>query len=180
MQAYAMIPPILLELASQFLVLSLLSFGGGAATLPDIQRRVVDVHHWLTNVEFTQMFALSQAAPGPNVLVVSLIGWKVAGVAGGIIAMLSMCAPSSVLTYWVAYASERFREAPLRVAIQRGLLPVTVGMMVASGYVLMRTTDHSIAAYVWTIVTAATITLTRIHPLWLLGIGAALGVFGWM
>lgn len=172
--------PVLVELALQFMLLSLLSFGGANATLPDIHRRVVDVHHWLTNVEFTQMFALSQAAPGPNVLVVSLIGWKVAGVAGGIIAMASMCAPSSVLTYWVAHISDRFREAPLRIAIQRGLVPVTVGMIVASGYVLMQTTDHNVAAYALTIFTALVVTMTRLHPLWLLAVGAVVGAMGWV
>ena len=175
-----MIPPVLLELASQFLVLSLLSFGGANATLPDIHRRVVDVHHWLTNSEFTQMFALSQAAPGPNVLIVSLIGWKVAGVLGGIVAMLSMCTPSSVLAYWVAHASDRFREAPLRIAIQRGLLPVTVGLIVASGFVLMRTTDHGTVAYVLTLVTLVLMTVTRIHPLLLLAAGAIVGALGWI
>ncbi|HEV8500035.1 MAG TPA: chromate transporter [Casimicrobiaceae bacterium] len=176
--AYAMIPPILVELASQFLVLSLLSFGGGMATLPEIHRRVVEVHGWLTDASFAQMFALSQAAPGPNVLVVSLIGWKVAGVAGGVVAMLAMCAPSSVLAYLVAHASDRFREAPLRVAIQRGLVPITVGMIVASGFVLMRTTDHGWPAYALTLATAAAMTLTRVHPLWLLGLGALAGAGG--
>jgi chromate transporter len=175
-----MMHPALVELTLQFLTLSLLSFGGAAATLPDIHRRVVDVHHWLTNAEFTQMFALSQAAPGPNVLVVSLIGWKVAGIVGGVVAMAAMCAPSSLLTYWVAHASDRFREAPLRIAIQRGLLPVTVGLIIASGYVLMRTTDHDVVAYALTLVTAAVVTATRVHPLWLLGIGAIAGVFGWV
>jgi chromate transporter len=173
-----MIPPALLELAAQFLVLSLLSFGGANATLPDIHRRVVDVHHWMTNSEFTQMFALSQAAPGPNVLVVALIGWKVAGVLGGIVAMLSMCAPSSVLTYWVAHASDHFREAPLRIAIQRGLVPVTVGLIVASGYVLMRTTDHGSVAYIVTLATLVLVTLTRIHPLLLLAAGGSVGALG--
>jgi chromate transporter len=172
--------PVLVELALQFLLLSLLSFGGANATLPDIHRRVVDVHHWLTNTEFTQMFALSQAAPGPNVLVVSLIGWKVAGVVGGVIAMASMCAPSSLLTYWVAHASDRFRDAPLRIAIQRGLVPVTVGMIVASGYVLMQTTDHSLVAYALTMITALVVTTTRVHPLWLLAVGGTIGAAGWV
>lgn len=172
--------PVQVELALQFLLLSLLSFGGANATLPDIHRRVVEVHHWLTNTEFTQMFALSQAAPGPNVLVVSLIGWKVAGIAGGIIAMASMCAPSSVLTYWVAHVSDRYRDAPLRIAIQRGLVPVTVGMIVASGYVLMRTTDHNLVAYALTLVTAVVVATTRIHPLWMLAAGAIVGAMGWV
>lgn len=172
--------PVLVELALQFLLLSLLSFGGANATLPDIHRRVVDVHHWLTNTEFTQMFALSQAAPGPNVLVVSLIGWKVAGIVGGVVAMASMCAPSSVLTYWVAHVSDRFRDAPLRIAIQRGLMPVTVGMIVASGYVLMQTTDHSLVAYALTVATALVVTTTRVHPLWLLAVGGVIGAAGWV
>jgi chromate transporter len=180
MDTAQLMPTALAELSLQFLALSLMSFGGANATLPDIQRRVVDVHHWLTNAEFTQMFALSQAAPGPNVLVVSLIGWKVAGVVGGIVAMASMCAPSSMLTYWVAHASDRFRASPLRIAIQRGLVPVTVGLIVASGYVLMRTTDHSVAAYGLTLVTAMVVTLTPLHPLWLLAAGALLGVAGWL
>ena len=84
------------------------------------------------------MFALSQAAPGPNVLIVSLIGWKAAGVAGAVVAMAAMCAPSSVLTYFVAHAWDRFRDAPLRIAIQHGLAPVTVGLILAAGYVLTR------------------------------------------
>ncbi|MBS0321626.1 MAG: chromate transporter [Proteobacteria bacterium] len=171
-------PTALFELTLQFLTLSLLSFGGAAAALPDIHRRVVDVHGWMTNSEFTQMFALSQAAPGPNVLVVCLIGWKVAGVLGGIVAMTAMCAPSSVLTYVVAHASDRFREAPLRVAIQNGLVPVTVGLIVASGYVLTVNTDHGVPAYVVTLLSLAVLVFTRVHPLWVLGAGGIVGMLG--
>jgi chromate transporter len=172
------ISPVLLELAAQFLALSLLSFGGANAILPDIHRQVVDVHHWMTSAEFTQMFALSQAAPGPNVLVVSLVGWKVAGVIGGIVAMLSMCGPSSVLTYCVAHVSERYREAQLRIAIQRGLVPVTVGLILASGYVLMRTTDQGVVSYLLTAATLVLVIVTRIHPLLLFAAGAVVGMLG--
>jgi chromate transporter len=170
----------LLELASQFVVLSLLSFGGAAATLPDIHRQVVDVHHWLTDAEFTQMFALSQAAPGPNVLVVALIGWKVAGIAGGIVAMAAMCGPSSVLAYWVGVARDRFRASPVRAAIERGLAPITVGMIVASGVVLMRTTDHNVAGYALTLVTTLALILTREHPHAMLAAGAIIGIAGFV
>jgi chromate transporter len=124
------------------------------------------------------MFALSQAAPGPNVLIVSLIGWKVAGVAGGIVSMLAMCGPSFVLTYQIARAWDRFRDAPLRVAIERGLAPVTVGLILASGYVLTRTTDHSWLAYALTAATLVVALATRVHPLWALAVGAALGAAG--
>ncbi len=173
-----MIPPVLLELCAQLLVLSLLSIGGANAVLPEIHLRAVETQHWMTDADFAQLFALSQAAPGPNVLIVSLIGWKVAGVVGGVVAMLAMSGPSSLLTYAVAHAWERFRDAPWRIAIQRGLAPVTVGLILASGYVLTRTVDQSWSAYA---ITGATLVLalsTRLHPLWMLGVAAVLGALG--
>lgn len=170
--------PLLAEIAAQFFVLSLLSIGGANAIIPEIQLRVVETHHWMSDDDFAQLFALSQAAPGPNVLIVSLVGWKVAGVLGGVVAMLAMSGPSSLLTYAVAHAWERWRDAPWRIAIQRGLAPVTVGLLLASGYILTRTADHSWGAYA---VTGATLLLalrTRLHPLWLLGAAAILGAAG--
>ena len=167
--------PVLFELARQFLTLSLLSIGGANAILPEIHLRAVELEHWMTDTDFSEMFALSQAAPGPNVLIVSLVGWKAAGVAGALVAMLAMCAPSSLLTYHFASVWERFRDAPLRIAIQTALAPVTVGLILASGYVLTRTIDHEWRDFA---VTGATMLLalsTRIHPLWMLGVAAALG-----
>jgi chromate transporter len=174
----AMISPVLFEVALQFLVLSLLSIGGANAIIPEIQRRAVDVEHWMTNADFAQMFALSQAAPGPNVLIVSLIGWKAAGIVGAIVAMAAMCAPSSLLTYQVARVWDRFRDAPLRIATQRALAPITIGLIVASGFVLTRTIDQDWRAFA---VTAATLVLTmttRAHPLWMLAAAGALGAAG--
>jgi chromate transporter len=172
------IPPTLVELALQFLVLSLLSIGGANAVIPEMHRRAVEVGHWMTEADFTQMFALSQAAPGPNVLIVALIGWKVAGVVGAAVAMAAMCGPSSVLAYCVAHAWERFRDAPWRIATQRALAPVTVGLVLASGYVLTRATDHTWPAYALTAATLVAVLTTRAHPLWLLAAGAALGALG--
>jgi chromate transporter len=173
-----MMPPVLVELAVQFLVLSLLSIGGANAIIPEMHRRAVDIEHWMTDADFAQMFALSQAAPGPNVLIVSLIGWKVAGVTGAFVAMGSMCAPSSMLTYYVAHVWDRFRDHPLRIAIQRALAPVTVGLVLASGYVLTRATDHDWRMFAVTAATALTTLATRVHPLWLLAAAAALGALG--
>jgi chromate transporter len=173
-----MISPVLVELALQFLVLSLLSIGGANAIIPEMHLRAVEVEHWMTDADFSQMFALSQAAPGPNVLIVSLIGWKVAGVTGALVAMVSMCGPSSLLTYYVARAWDRFRDAPLRIAIQRALAPVTVGLILASGYVLMRATDHAWPAYAVTAATVVAALTMRLHPLWILAAGAMLGALG--
>jgi chromate transporter len=175
-----LIPPVLTELVAQFLLLSLLSIGGANAVIPEIHRRVVDVEHWMTDVDFAQLFALSQAAPGPNVLIVSLVGWKVAGIAGGVVAMLAMSAPSSALTYAVAHAWERFRDAPWRIAVQHGLAPVTVGLILASGYVLTQAADHTWVAYAITGVTLVLAVATPLHPLWLLGVAALLGAVGWV
>ena len=170
-----MIPPVLVEIALQFGILSLLSIGGANAVIPEIQLRAVEIEHWMSNADFAQMFALSQASPGPNVLIVSLVGWKAAGIPGAIVALLAMSGPSSMLTFAVAHAWERFREAPWRAAIQRGLAPVTVGLIVASGYILTRAADHDWRAYVLTIVTAIVATATRLHPLSLLALAAVLG-----
>ena len=172
------INPLLVDLASQFLVLSLLSIGGANALIPEMQLRAVEIKHWMTDADFAQLFALAQAAPGPNVLIVSLIGWKVAGVAGAIVSTVSMCVPSFVLTYQIARAWDRFRTAPLRIAIERGLAPVTVGLILSSGYVLTRTTDHSWAAYALTGVTLVLAMTTRLHPLWVLAVSAILGAAG--
>jgi len=172
------IPPVLLELALQFLLLSLLSIGGANAIIPEMHLRAVEIEHWMTDADFSQMFALSQAAPGPNVLIVSLIGWKVAGVAGALVAMAAMCGPSSLLTYYVADAWERFRDAPLRIAIQRAVAPVTVGLILASGYVLTRAADHAWPAFALTGATLVLALVTRAHPLWILAVAAFLGALG--
>lgn len=175
-----MMPPPLVELALQFAVLSLLSIGGANAVLPEIHLRVVDVQHWLTDAQFSQLFALSQAAPGPNVLIVSLIGWKVAGVAGAVVATVAMCGPSSLLTYGVVQVWDRFREAPLRIAIERALAPLTVGLTLAAGYVLTRTTADSWQVYAVTATTALLAVATRWHPLAMLAAAAALGAAGYV
>ena len=169
---------VLGEVALQFLILSLLSIGGANAIIPELHLQAVEKHGWMTDSDFAQMFALSQAAPGPNVLIVSLIGWKAAGVLGAIVAMVAMCGPSSVLTYQIANAWDRFRDAPWRIATQAALAPVTIGLILASGYVLTRTIDHEWSAYATTAASALLALVTRVHPLWLLAAGATLGALG--
>jgi chromate transporter len=168
----------LIELARLFTMLSFLAIGGVNALIPEIHRRVVDVQHWLTDTDFAQAFAIAQAAPGPNMLIVSVIGWKVDGFIGALVATVAICAPSSVLTFAVAHIWDRFRDAPLRVAIQLGLAPVTVGLVLSSGYILARTADKTWSALAVTIATVGIMLTMRIHPLWLLALGATLGAFG--
>lgn len=167
--------PLLADLAQQFALLSFLAIGGVNALIPEIHRRVVDNAHWLTDVDFAQAFAIAQAAPGPNMLIVSLIGWKVHGFLGALVCTIAICAPSSALTFAVAHVWDRFRDAPLRKAIQHGLAPVTVGLVLASGFILARTVDHSAIAIGLTGVSVVLALATRLHPLWLLAAGAAVG-----
>ena len=170
----------LAQLAIDFSLLSLITVGGVITVLPEMHRNVVEVHKWMTDTEFAQLFALAQASPGPNILVVSLIGWKVAGLAGAVVATVAVCAPSSLLTYAVSRVWQRFRGARWREVVEDGLVPVTVGLMLGGGYLITLAADHSPLAFALTAATAGIVLATRIHPLWLLGAGGLLGLAGWV
>jgi len=170
----------LAQLAVDFSLLSLFAVGGVITVLPEMHRNVVEVHGWMSGAEFAQLFALAQASPGPNILVVSLIGWKVAGLAGAAVATAAVCAPSCVLTYSVSRIWQRLRGARWRKTVEDGLVPVTVGLMLAGGYLITLSADHSAPAFAITAATAAVVLATRIHPLWLLAAGALLGLTGWV
>jgi chromate transporter len=173
--------PTLFDLVSYFAVLSLISFGGVSASLPDMHRYFVDQNHWLTSDEFTRLFGIANAAPGPNMMVVGLLGFQMAGAAGAVASFLAMALPSSLFAYYVGGVWHRFRDRPWRIAIQAGLVPLTVGLLLASGYVLTRAADGiSWAAYALTAGTVALFMCTRIHPLWCLAVGAVLGALGWV
>lgn len=167
-----------LTLLGQFALLSLLAIGGANAVVPEIHRVAVAEQHWMTDTQFVDLFALAQAAPGPNVLVVSLVGLQAGGLIGALITTFAMCGPSSVLAYTVSGAWDRFRERPWRQATQAGLAPVTIGLVLGSGWVLTDAADHSWTAYAITAATVALTLATKLHPLWLLAAAGALGLAG--
>lgn len=164
---------ILLQIAAMFAVLSLLAFGGGAAVLPDMQHQAVDLHHWVTAREFLDMFALSRAVP-PGSLIVVLVGQKAAGVAGGLVAMLAMFGPSSLLAFAVARLWHRAGGAAWRETLEQALAPVSVGLTIASGIALARSTEHDWAAYAITAAAMLLLVFTRLHPLVVMTAGALL------
>jgi chromate transporter len=170
----------LAQLALDFSVLSLIAVGGAVTVLPEMHRSVVVVHGWMSGAQFAELFALAQAAPGPNILVVSLVGWKVAGLSGAVVATAAMCGPSCVLTFAVSRIWQRFRFARWRSAVQDGLVPVTVGLLLAGGYLITLSADKSIGAFAITAATAAIVLTTRIHPLWLFAIAGLIGLAGWV
>jgi len=168
----------LTALAAIFSQLSLLAFGGGNSILPEMQRQVVTVHPWLTASEFAALYALAQAAPGPNMLVSTLIGWRVAGVPGALIATGALCAPSSLLTFVTSHLWTRFQGRPWRAAIQAGLVPVTAGLVMAGAALLLETTSRGWRTAALTAVATVLFLATRLHPLLVLAGAAALGASG--
>jgi chromate transporter len=168
----------LTTLAAFFAVLSLFAVGGGNSAIPEMHRYAVDVQHWLSDRQFADSFALAQLTPGPNLIIVTLIGYHVAGIAGAVVAMLAMCGPSATLAYLVGHASERFKGAAWHGAVTRGLVPVTLGLTAASASVIVRAADTNWVAMAITLATAGIALLMRVHPLWAFAAAALLGLAG--
>ena len=133
----------LIALAIIFTQLSVLAFGGGNTILPEMQRQVVDIHHWMTAQQFSALFALAQAAPGPNMMVVPLVGWHVAGFSGVLVTSLAKFGPSSLVTGFALRLWERFKDRPWRRTVQAGLVPVTAGLVTASAIVITQASASS-------------------------------------
>lgn len=166
-------------LIADFAVLSLLSVGGAVSVLPEMHRSLVDVHGWMSGREFSDLFALAQAAPGPNVLVVSLFGWQVAGMAGALVTTLAMILPSSFLTYYADRMLWRQAGAAAwREIFDNGLAPITVGLVAASGVLLASANINNLPAMACTVVAALVAWRTKVHPLWLIASGALVGLAG--
>ena len=167
---------VLWQLCVVFAPLSLVAVGGANSVLPDVHRQVVAVHGWMTDTQFADAYTLAQTVPGPNVLVVALIGWHVAGLAGAAVALTAMCGPSTLLALVVARSLAHARLAFWRQRLQAGLGPLTVGLVLASGLVLARSADFDWLTAALTLASVVVLLRTRIHPLYLMAVGAALGV----
>lgn len=165
-------------LALIFLELSLLAIGGVNATLPEMQRRVVEVHGWMSARQFAALYALAQAAPGPNMLISTLVGEHVAGLGGAAVATLAMVGPSSALTWACASAWHRFRGTAWLRRAQAGITPVTTGLVAAAAALLAASTAQTWREALLTALVAAAVLGTRVHPLLLLAAGGALGAVG--
>jgi chromate transporter len=174
-----------------YLILSLLSIGGAITTAPDMHRFLVDQQHWLSDAQFNASIAIAQAAPGPNVLFVALLGWNVGLNAGGMLtgllgvflALAGILIPSTVLTYAAAQWGHRNRDLRAVRAFKQGMAPIVVALLIATGWILASANGSSLKDWPVWLVTAATAVMvwrTRIHLLWLLGAGALLGWYGWV
>ena len=170
----------LMALAGYFALLSLFAVGGANAAIPEMQRIAVEVMHWMSDRQFADSFAIAQLSPGPNVIIVTLIGYHVAGLAGAGVATAAMCGPTCLMAFFVARVWDRFKDAPWRIAIQAGLVPVSLGLIGASAFVVARAADHNVYAGIVTAVTAAVGFATRLNPLWIFAVAGILGLSGWL
>lgn len=168
---------VLATLFGIFSQLSVLAFGGGNTILPEMQRQVVSVHHWMTAADFNALFALSQAAPGPNMMIVALLGWHVAGLAGLLVSAAGMFLPSYCITLIAMGLWERFKDKPWRAVVQSALMPVTAGLFIASAWLITKVAAHGFVLGC-IVVAAALISVfaRKVHPLWILFGGAAVGL----
>jgi chromate transporter len=158
--------------------MSLFAVGGANSAVPEMHRIAVDIQHWMTDRQFADVFAISQLSPGPNVLIVTLIGYTVAGVAGALAATLAMCGPTAILAYYVSRLLQRSSHSRWPAIIQAALVPLSIGLMAASGLILARTSDQSWIGALITVTAAALAFATRLNPIWMLVAGGILGFAG--
>lgn len=168
----------LAALAVHFALLSLMAIGGVGAILPDIQRYVVEANHWLSARQFADIYALGQAAPGPNMMFVTLLGWQLSGWNGAIVATLAIIAPPIALTLGVTHLHAQNPNAPLGRAIRGGLGPIAIGLTLASGWILAQSADHNWRTALLTLLTVALVVRTKLNPVWLIAAGAIAGIAG--
>jgi chromate transporter len=179
-----------LDLLAHYLLFSILSVSGAISTLPEMHRYLVDQQHWLNDVQFNASIAIAQAAPGPNILFVALMGWNIGMNAGGgvptallgvLITMTGILLPSSTLSYLTARWGYRNRDVPAVRAFKQGMSPIVIALLIATGWILA--SAHKDPARDWPLwlltgATALIIWRSRIQLLWLLAAGAILGGFG--
>jgi len=178
-----------LALFLHYLMLSLLAIGGAISTAPDMHRFLVEQQHWLTDAQFNASIAIAQAAPGPNVLFIALLGWNVglnaggmpAGLLGVLLSLAGMLIPSTVLTYTAAQWGQRNRDLRAVRAFKQGMAPIVVALLIATSWILGSANGSGLQDWpVWllTLASALIVWRTRLHLLWLLGAGALLGWYG--
>lgn len=188
-----------LSLLVHFMALSLLAIGGAITTAPDMHRYLVDEQHWLTDHQFTASIAISQAAPGPNLLFIALLGWYVGvnaaggvsagmatwplGLMGALLSMVGILVPSTTLTFVASRWAHRNRELLAVRAFKTGMAPVVIGLLASTGWILCANLGSAAESWrLWLLTAVVTLMVwrTKIHMLWLLATGALLGALGWV
>jgi chromate transporter len=186
-----------LQMLGHFLSLSLLAVGGAIATAPDMHRYLVEQQQWLSESQFSASMALAQAAPGPNLLFIPLMGWNVGinsaggvesgmgawpwGLLGVCTSLVGMLLPSTTLTLAAARWGHNNRERLGVRAFKAGMAPIVIGLLGSTGWILSQAQGNASDTWpLWLMTAIITLLVwrTRIHLLWLLAAGGLLGWFG--
>ncbi len=152
------------------------AIGGASALIPEFHRQIVENYGLMNDAQFASSVALAQLAPGPNMLMVSFIGWQVAGLPGLLVSTFAIVGPPSLLAFGVGRAMERVKDSPVLKAIKVSLAPIVVGMMVASGLITAQAAGHDAVGYGLTAASAAFMLMFRRNPLWVICAGGLIGV----
>jgi chromate transporter len=167
-------------LFAHFLAMSMLAIGGAIAVAPEIHRYIVDERHWIDDAQFSAAIALAQAAPGPNLLFVPVIGHAIAGLPGALVALVGILIPSTTLAMAASRWGQRRRDTIGVRAFVAGMAPVTIGLLLSAGTVLSLPYTAKPSAWLVIAVAVALSARTRINPVWLIAGGAAVGAAGWV
>jgi chromate transporter len=178
-------PKTILQILTLFGSLSILSIGGGNTVLPDMHLQAVNSYDWLTGRQFADLFAISQAAPGPSILIVTLIGYKAGGegawgVVGALLATVAMILPAGFLVYFTARFWNSAKDSAWRKAIEKGFAPLTVGLVLASGVIVAKSADHGYREWALTAVATVIFTCTKTNPLVVVATAGVIGWLGWV
>lgn len=163
-------------LALVFAQLSILAFGGGNAILPALQHQAVTVQHWVTADQFSAMFALAQAAPGPNMMIIPLLGWHVAGPMGLVVTCIAKFGPSSVITLYALKFWDAFKAHPFKSKLELALKPITIGLVLSSAWLIAAASIQQNVLIAVVILTALLGLFKQIHPFYLMVLGAVFGM----
>ena len=175
----------IVELINNFALMSLLAVGGGTAVLPEMKHDTVQTHHWVTDTQFAEIYSLGQLAPGPNMTCVGLIGYEVAGVAGMVAVLVAFFFPACLLCYFVSQIWDAAEGSPWRDAVQRGMAPIVIGLMLAGCYALGKTAsfnpsrdwEFNLLTLAIGAAVACILTVTRINPAQTILAGGVAGYF---
>ena len=173
-----------LQLAGLFSALSLSAFGGGKVVLPSMHQAAVSEYAWMTDQQFVDLFSISMAAPGPSMMVVSLVGLKAClsygfwlAILGAFIATVAMFVPSSILVFIAGKWWDSWEESPWRRSIQQAIMPISTGLILAATWIIAKTSIHSIPTAIMAAVALALMLFTKINPVLMMGVAGAISWF---
>jgi chromate transporter len=167
------------QLVVTFGTISLMAIGGANAVVPEVHRQIVEILGWMDAPTFARLFAIAQAAPGPNVMLASIVGWHVAGIGGLLVATAAMLLPSSLLSLACSRGLQRFSDNRIVRVVTLALVPIALGLMLASGAVAMLAADAGLFGFTITAATAFVTYRSKVNPLVPMAVGTTVYVVGW-